>query len=163
MNGLRSQPSSIAHASTLPTDDLLIARSAARKELREYVRSNTGVELSADRLTIGFARRFATYKRANLVFKDLQRLRSIGAGKIQFVFSGKAHPRDKGGKQLIRDIFESAGQIADEIPVAFIENYNMKTGLMMTSGVDIWLNNPIRPMEASGTSGMSLHPQFHPV
>ena len=154
LNGWRSQPSSIAHASTLPTDDLLIARSTARKELREYVRSNTGVELSADRLTIGFARRFATYKRANLVFKDLQRLRSIGAGKIQFVFSGKAHPRDKGGKQLIRDIFESAGQIADEIPVAFIENYDMKTGLMMTSGVDIWLNNPIRPMEASGTSGM---------
>ena len=75
-------------------------------------------------------------------------------GKIQFVFSGKAHPRDQGGKQLIRDIFESAEQIADEIPVAFIENYDMHTGLMMTSGVDIWLNNPIRPMEASGTSGM---------
>ena len=84
----------------------------------------------------------------------MQRLRAIGAGKIQFVFSGKAHPRDKGGKQLIRDIFESAHQIADEIPVAFIENYDMHTGLMMTSGVDIWLNNPIRPMEASGTSGM---------
>ena len=105
-------------------------------------------------MTIGFARRFATYKRANLVFKDLERLRKIGAGKIQFVFSGKAHPRDQGGKQLIRDIFESAEQIADEIPVAFIENYDMHTGLMMTSGVDIWLNNPIRPMEASGTSGM---------
>ena len=89
-----------------------------------------------------------------MVFKDLERLRTIGAGNIQFVFSGKAHPRDQGGKQLIRDIFESADQIADEIPVAFIENYDMHTGLMMTSGVDIWLNNPIRPMEASGTSGM---------
>ena len=150
----RIQPESIAKAEALPTEDLMEARSKARKQLHDYVQSTTGVELFSDRLTIGFARRFATYKRANLVFKDLERLRKIGAGKIQFVFSGKAHPRDQGGKQLIRDIFESAHQIADEIPVAFIENYDMHTGLMMTSGVDIWLNNPIRPMEASGTSGM---------
>ena len=150
----RIQPESISNADTLPTKDLREARSNARNQLHDYVQSTTGVELFSDRLTIGFARRFATYKRANLVFKDLERLRAIGAGKIQFVFSGKAHPRDQGGKQLIRDIFESAHQIADEIPVAFIENYDMHTGLMMTSGVDIWLNNPIRPMEASGTSGM---------
>ena len=152
--GWRIQPESISNAKTLPTKDLMDARSNARRQLHDYVQSTTGVELFSDRLTIGFARRFATYKRANLVFKDLERLRAIGAGKIQFVFSGKAHPRDQGGKQLIRDIFESAHQIADEIPVAFIENYDMHTGLMMTSGVDIWLNNPIRPMEASGTSGM---------
>ena len=150
----RIQPESISNAKTLPTKDLMEARSNARSQLHDYVRSTTGVELFSERLTIGFARRFATYKRANLVFKELERLREIGAGKIQFVFSGKAHPRDQGGKQLIRDIFESAHQIADEIPVAFIENYDMQTGLMMTSGVDIWLNNPIRPMEASGTSGM---------
>ena len=154
LNGWRTQPELIAHANSLPKEVLTEARMTARAQLREYVRSTTGIELSPDRLTIGFARRFATYKRANLVFKDLERLRKIGAGKIQFVFSGKAHPRDQGGKQLIRDIFESAQQIADEIPVAFIENYDMHTGRMMTSGVDIWLNNPIRPMEASGTSGM---------
>ena len=154
LSGWRIQPESISNAKTLPTKDLMDARSNARRQLHDYVQSTTGVELFSDRLTIGFARRFATYKRANLVFKDLERLRAIGAGKIQFVFSGKAHPRDQGGKQLIRDIFESAQQIADEIPVAFIENYDMHTGLMMTSGVDIWLNNPIRPMEASGTSGM---------
>ena len=70
------------------------------------------------------------------------------------MFSGKAHPKDEGGKQLIRDIFASAKEVADDIPVAFIENYDMATGLAMTSGVDIWLNNPIRPLEASGTSGM---------
>ena len=150
----RIQPESISNAKTLPTKYLMEARSKARRQLHDYVQSTTGVELFSDRLTIGFARRFATYKRANLVFKDLERLRAIGGGKIQFVFSGKAHPRDQGGKQLIRYIFESADQIADEIPVAFIENYDMHTGLMMTSGVDIWLNNPIRPMEASGTSGM---------
>ena len=154
LTGWRIQPESISNAKTLPTKDLREARSNARRQLHDYVQSTTGVELFSDRLTIGFARRFATYKRANLVFKDLERLRAIGGGKIQFVFSGKAHPRDQGGKQLIRDIFESAHQIADEIPVAFIENYDMHTGLMMTSGVDIWLNNPIRPMEASGTSGM---------
>ena len=154
LNGWRTQPESIANAETLPTEELNQARATSRAQLRDYVLSTTGVELSPERLTIGFARRFATYKRANLVFKDLERLRRIGAGKIQFVFSGKAHPRDQGGKQLIRNIFESAEQIVDEIPVAFIENYDMHTGLLMTSGVDIWLNNPIRPMEASGTSGM---------
>lgn len=152
--GWRTQPEAISAARKLPTEALLEARNDARQNLREFVLSKTGVELSSERLTIGFARRFATYKRANLVFRDLERLRNIGAGKIQFVFSGKAHPRDKGGKQLIRDIYDSAEQIAEEIPVAFIENYDMETGLLMTSGVDIWLNNPIRPMEASGTSGM---------
>ena len=110
--------------------------------------------LHADRLTIGFARRFATYKRANLVFADLERLRRIAGGKVQFVFSGKAHPKDEGGKDLIRSVFDGAEAVADDIPVAFIEDYSMATGLAMTSGVDVWLNNPIRPMEASGTSGM---------
>ena len=154
VKGWKVNPKNLEHASSTPTANLLQARALARQELREYVRSTTDVELSSNRLTIGFARRFATYKRANLVFRDLKRLQAIGGGKIQFVFSGKAHPRDKGGKQLIRDIFASAEQIEDDIPVAFIENYDMRTGLMMTSGVDIWLNNPIRPMEASGTSGM---------
>ena len=118
------------------------------------VQTSTGVRLDKNRLTIGFARRFATYKRANLVFSDLERLREIGAGKIQFVFSGKAHPRDEGGKALIKSIFNSAKDLENEIPVAFLEDYSMATGLAMTGGVDIWLNNPIRPMEASGTSGM---------
>ena len=154
LNGWRTDPSSIAHATNISTEELLQARSNARSEFRDFVRLKTGITLSSDRLTIGFARRFATYKRANLVFKDLERLRNIGAGKVQFVFSGKAHPRDFGGKQLIQDIYDSAEHIAEDIPVVFIENYDMETGGMMTSGVDIWLNNPIRPMEASGTSGM---------
>ena len=152
--GWKEDPSQLGYAGRLPDAALLEARQANRRMLRELVRASTGVELAEDRLTIGFARRFATYKRANLVFSDLDRLRAFGADRIQFVFSGKAHPKDEGGKQLIRDIFESAGEIADEIPVAFIENYDMDTGLAMTTGVDIWLNNPIRPLEASGTSGM---------
>jgi alpha-glucan phosphorylase-like protein len=152
--GWKEDPSQLGYAGRLPDAALRDARQVNRRILRELVHASTGVELDEHRLTIGFARRFATYKRANLVFSDLERLRSIGAGRIQFVFSGKAHPKDEGGKQLIRDIFASAGEVAEDIPVAFIENYDMATGLAMTSGVDIWLNNPIRPLEASGTSGM---------
>ena len=152
--GWKEDPSQLGYAGRLPDAALQDARQVNRRILRELVHASTGVELDEQRLTIGFARRFATYKRANLVFSDLERLRSIGAGRIQFVFSGKAHPKDEGGKQLIRDIFASAGEVAEDIPVAFIENYDMATGLAMTSGVDIWLNNPIRPLEASGTSGM---------
>ncbi|MGB0802801.1 MAG: alpha-glucan family phosphorylase [Candidatus Poseidoniaceae archaeon] len=152
--GWREDPTKLAHAGKIPTEDLTGARDVARKVLRELVQTSTGVRLDKNRLTIGFARRFATYKRANLVFSDLERLREIGAGKIQFVFSGKAHPRDEGGKALIKSIFDSAKDLENEIPVAFLEDYSMATGLAMTGGVDIWLNNPIRPMEASGTSGM---------
>ena len=152
--GWKEDPSQLGYAGRLPDAALQDARKVNRRILRELVRASTGVELDEHRLTIGSARRFATYKRANLVFSDLERLRSIGADRIQFVFSGKAHPKDEGGKQLIRDIFDSAKEVAEDIPVAFIENYDMATGLAMTSGVDIWLNNPIRPLEASGTSGM---------
>ena len=154
LTGWRADPTTLAHAGRIPDEPLEMARNDSRSVLRDLVRAATGVELEEHRLTIGFARRFATYKRANLVFSDLERLRALGAGKIQFVFAGKAHPRDEGGKQLIRDIFQGASQVEQDIPVAFLEDYSMDTGLAMTSGVDIWLNNPIRPMEASGTSGM---------
>ena len=154
LHGWRNDPAILSHAGKIPDSALISARQQARAVLRDLVNASTGVELHEDRLTIGFARRFATYKRANLVFSDLERLRKIGAGKIQFVFAGKAHSRDEGGKQLIRDIFAGAEQISDEIPVAFLEDYSMATGLAITGGVDIWLNNPVRPMEASGTSGM---------
>ena len=154
LHGWRGDPTKLAHAGKIPTEELVESRGIARKVLRELVQTSTGVRLDKNRLTIGFARRFATYKRANLVFSDLERLREIGAGKIQFVFSGKAHPRDEGGKALIKSIFDSAKDLEQDIPVAFLEDYSMATGLAMTGGVDIWLNNPIRPMEASGTSGM---------
>ena len=152
--GWREEPNLLKEAGKLSNSGLAASRNTARQTLRELVQTSTGVKLDKNRLTIGFARRFATYKRANLVFSDLERLREIGAGKIQFVFSGKAHPRDEGGKALIKSIFESAKDLEHDIPVAFLEDYSMATGLAMTGGVDIWLNNPIRPMEASGTSGM---------
>ena len=135
-------------------EDLTIAKENSRNQLRYFVEKETGIQLDPEKLTIGFARRFATYKRANLIFKNLERLRNIGSNKIQFVFSGKAHSKDVGGKKLIQRIYEGAKEIQNEIPVVFLENYSMDTGLLMTAGSDIWLNNPIRPMEASGTSGM---------
>lgn len=152
--GWRKDPLLLSHAGRIPTPELVVARSKSRAILRDIVQSMSGVELHEDRLTIGFARRFATYKRADLVFHDLERLRQIGAGRMQFVFAGKAHPKDEGGKTLIRNIHAAAKKLGNDIPVVFLEDYSMATGLAMTSGVDVWMNNPVRPMEASGTSGM---------
>lgn len=151
--GWRADGALLEVAHTLSDTGLERARAESRAVLRELAMTMTGVELDGNRLTIGFARRFATYKRASLVFRDIKRLNEIGGGKIQFVFSGKAHPRDEGGKRLIKEVFSAAKELED-IPVAFLEDYSMATGLAMTSGVDVWLNTPVRPMEASGTSGM---------
>ncbi len=113
--------------------------------------------LREDALTIGFARRFATYKRAPLIFHDIDRLANIldGAGRpVQVIFAGKAHPRDMGGQAYAQRVFEMtrAPRLAGR--VAILEDYDMEIGRVLTSGADLWLNNPIRPMEASGTSGM---------
>ena len=150
----RKDPAKLVDNHLAPDDALMAARNTSRTILHDLVKVCTGVEFESNALTIGFARRFATYKRADLVFRNLKRLERIGAGKIQFVFAGKAHPRDEGGKQLISNVFEAATELQGKIPVAFLEDYSMETGRVMTNGVDIWLNNPVRPMEASGTSGM---------
>ena len=113
--------------------------------------------LNSEFLTIGFARRFATYKRATLLLKDLPRLKKIitdGKKPVQILFAGKAHPRDEGGKELIRRILQFKESLKNDIKIAYLENYDMQIGKLMTSGVDIWLNTPQPPMEASGTSGM---------
>jgi len=113
--------------------------------------------LDPDVLLIGFARRFATYKRADLLLRELGRLRELVGGDgrpVQFVFAGKAHPADRPGQSLIRRIWEASSQTDLMGRVLFVENYDMRIGRNMTQGVDVWLNNPRRPMEASGTSGM---------
>lgn len=113
--------------------------------------------LKQDVLTIGFARRFATYKRATLLFKDLNRLANIvnhAKHPVQFVFAGKAHPADTAGKEFIKQIFNIMQDPRFKGKVVFVEDYNMNLARYMVQGVDIWLNNPIRPLEASGTSGM---------
>ncbi len=114
---------------------------------------------TSDALTIGFARRFATYKRATLLFRDPDRLaRIVGNPErpVQFVFAGKAHPADGPGQEFIRQIIEYSKNPAFQNRLVFLENYDMNIGRRLTSGVDVWLNNPRRPLEASGTSGMKV-------
>ena len=109
-----------------------------------------------DALTIGFARRATAYKRADLAFYDVARLKSIteNTGRIQFVFAGKAHSKDWPGKELIKRIFSASSELKDSIKIAYLENYDMELAKMLISGVDLWLNTPRKPQEASGTSGM---------
>lgn len=115
--------------------------------------------LDPDALTIGFARRFATYKRATLIFKDIDRLIKIITNKdtpVQFIFAGKAHPKDEYGKAFIKEIIKFAKLPEFRRSIVFIENYDMAVARVLIQGVDVWLNNPRRPLEASGTSGMKV-------
>jgi starch phosphorylase len=107
-------------------------------------------------MTLGCARRAAAYKRIDLLFRDLGRLRKIAqqVGPFQVICGGKAHSRDEGGKALIRRVFEAAAALADIIPVVYLEEYDIALAKYLCSGVDLWLNTPQKPQEASGTSGM---------
>ncbi len=132
--------------------DQFVHRGASRTELRMV-----DEVLDPESLTIGFARRFATYKRANLILSDVERLvRLISAEgrKLQIIFAGKAHPRDNPGKDLIRQIVHIARSPELRRSVVFMEDYDMNAARYLVQGVDVWLNTPLRPMEASGTSGM---------
>jgi starch phosphorylase len=150
----RTEPHTLKHALQLPPQELLHARSQAKQALITYVNAETGAGFSPNILTLGFARRAATYKRATLLFRDIERLLHIGTHTLQCVFAGKAHPRDTDGHHLIQDIVRFSQTLGDKIRIAFIPNYNMWLGALITSGVDVWLNTPLRPHEASGTSGM---------
>ncbi|MBR5831456.1 MAG: alpha-glucan family phosphorylase [Bacteroidales bacterium] len=117
---------------------------------------DTVENINYNALTIGFARRFATYKRANLIFSNIERLKRIVSNPdhpIQFIFAGKAHPNDQGGKDLIRRIIEISKQPDFVGKIIFLENYDMSLAKYLIHGVDVWLNTPQRPLEASGTSG----------
>lgn len=106
-------------------------------------------------LTIGFARRAATYKRADLLLSNPDRLQWIARiGSLQIIYGGKAHPRDEGGKAMIRHVFEAAARLIDTIRTLYVEDCDLHWGGVLTSGVDLWLNTPQRPFEGSGTSGM---------
>jgi len=126
-----------------------------KQRLIDLVRTRTGVGLSVDRFTIGFARRMTAYKRPDLLFSDLKWLKAIAQRHpIQIVLAGKAHPNDGQGKQLIQTLHQHWRDLIDAIPVAYLPDYDMSTAQALVSGVDVWLNTPLRPMEASGTSGM---------
>ncbi len=110
--------------------------------------------MNPDVLTLGFARRATPYKRADLLFRDPQRLAEIAGGKLQVVYGGKAHPKDGGGKENIHRIIECARELGGQITIVYLQNYEMELALKIVAGVDVWLNTPLRPREASGTSGM---------
>jgi starch phosphorylase len=117
----------------------------------------SGALLDPEALTIGFARRFATYKRATLIFRDVRRLQRILNAEqrpVQLIFAGKAHPADGGGKQFIQEVYQYAQEPDFGGRVAFLEDYDLHMARFLVQGVDVWLNNPRRPNEASGTSGM---------
>ena len=147
---------SLRSALGLPPEEVWTAHLIAKHDLLEAVRQKTGLTLDEEAFTIGFARRATGYKRADLILSDLDRLRQIAknAGHFQIIYAGKAHPNDTGGKDIIRHIFHAKKALRKAVPVVFLDEYNLDLGGKITSGVDLWLNTPQFPLEASGTSGM---------
>jgi starch phosphorylase len=152
--GWANEPELFVRVGRIPDDELWEAHMEAKRTLVDYVNARTGAGMDYDTLTIGFARRATAYKRAHLLFRDIERLARIGAGKIQVIYAGKAHPKDTPGKSTIKYVFECIGKLRGRIKVVYLKNYDMDLALKMVSGVDVWLNTPQRPREASGTSGM---------
>ena len=153
--GWANEPELFVRSGNIPELELWEAHREAKRKLLEYVQQTTGVALDLNVLTLGFARRFTAYKRPHLLFSDIDRLIRINEKeKIQIIYAGKAHPHDDAGKILIQGIHGYRDKLKGKIDVAFLPGYNMDTALKLVSGVDVWLNTPLRPLEASGTSGM---------
>jgi glycogen phosphorylase len=152
--GWANEPELFVRVGRVPDEEIWSAHMEAKKVLFDYVRNAAGIDLNPDILTLGFARRATAYKRADLIFSDLERLIKIGDGRLQILYAGKAHPKDNTGKKLIENIFLMKERLKDKINMAYLQNYDMGIALKMVSGVDVWLNTPLRPREASGTSGM---------
>jgi starch phosphorylase len=146
----------LRHAFLIPLDELWEAHQREKQKLIDEVNRHTGAEFDVDVFTIGSARRATAYKRPMLLMTDTERLRRLATlwGGLQVVFSGKAHPRDGEGKELIRRIMQMEHELGPEVKVVYLPNYVMDVGKQLTAGVDLWLNTPRPPLEASGTSGM---------
>jgi starch phosphorylase len=150
-----NEPELLVRVDTVPEEELWEAHMKAKQDLLDFVHEKTAIQMDTNTLTIAFARRATEYKRASMIFSDLEKLREIQKqGRIQLIFAGKAHPRDEMGKRLIKDIFAYMGQLKKEIDIVYLENYTMQMAGKLVSGADIWLNTPLPPFEASGTSGM---------
>ncbi len=154
--GWRSDNPSLRNALRIPTEEIWQAHQVAKIHAIDEVNRRTNAHFDPDVFTIGFARRATSYKRADLLLSDPPRLREIAnrVGRLQIIFAGKAHPRDDAGKKIIQDIFQSRDTLRPEVLIVYLENYDWELGRTLTSGVDLWLNTPQPPMEASGTSGM---------
>lgn len=154
--GWKQDNFNLRYALSIPKQKVWDAHTEAKKRLLQHVNRETNVGMDANVITLGFARRASAYKRGDLLFHDIQRLKSISSniGSFQVIFAGKAHPQDQGGKELIKRIFIAKESVKREIRISYLENYDIDLGKMITSGVDVWLNTPEPPLEASGTSGM---------
>ena len=153
----RTDNLALRYAIDIPEDDIAAAHAVSKRALLDEVAARTGIALDAEVFTIGFARRVATYKRADLLFSEPERIAALAQkfGGLQILYAGKAHPADDPGKALIRRVVEMARQLdSAKLHVIYLENYEWSLGALLTGGVDLWLNNPKRPYEASGTSGM---------
>jgi starch phosphorylase len=146
----------LRYAIGIPLDEIQKAHAQSKRELLAEVEKRTGVRLHPAAMTLGFARRASAYKRADLLLTDIERLKSIASqvSPLQVVYAGKSHPRDESGKAIIRRIFEAAAALGDAVPVVYLEDHDMELAKCLCAGVDLWLNTPQKPQEASGTSGM---------
>ncbi len=154
--GWREDNFTLRAALNLPKEQVWEAHAEAKAALLERVNHETRVGMEANVLTLGFARRIADYKRADLLFHDIERLKALArsGGGVQLVFAGKAHPGDPSGVETIRAIFQAMQALKGHVRIAYLTNYDWSLGGLMTAGVDVWLNTPLPPKEASGTSGM---------
>ncbi len=152
----RNSSLSLRNALNIPLSEIWSAHQKAKRRLLDYIYKTEGTKLSATVFTIGFARRFTKYKRPTLLFSNMEELLKINdtVGKIQIVFAGKAHPNDLEGKEMIKEIFNLKKKYSKRIKIVFLEGYDMDLARLMVAGVDVWLNTPTPPQEASGTSGM---------
>ena len=153
--GWANEPELFVRAGSIPEQEVWEAHKKAKSKLLAFVQQTTGIIMDPNVLTIGFARRTTGYKRPHLFFSDINRLLKINEkGRIQIIYAGKAHPYDENGKKLIQGIYSYRDKLKGKISVAFLPGYDMDIALKLVSGVDVWLNTPLQPLEASGTSGM---------
>ncbi len=154
--GWRQDNFALRSALSIPREEIWRAHQGAKQALLDRVARETGAPMDTEVFTIGFARRATAYKRADLLFSDLDHLREVAerAGGLQIIYAGKAHPQDQGGKEIIQRVIRAGKQIGDRVRVVYLLNYDIALAKLLTSGVDLWLNTPQPPLEASGTSGM---------
>jgi starch phosphorylase len=153
--GWANEPELFVRSGIIPELELWEAHREAKRKLMEYVGQATGEVMDPNDLTIGFARRATAYKRPHLLFRNIDRLLQIvEKGNLQIIYAGKAHPHDDNGKRIIQGIHEYRQRLRGKVKIAFLPGYDMDIALKLVSGVDVWLNTPLRPLEASGTSGM---------
>lgn len=154
--GWREDNASLRYALKIPRSSVQAAHLEAKRTLLDRVRHDSGKHMSEESFTIGFGRRATPYKRAGLLLRDPERLSRLAreVGPIQIVYAGKAHPRDDAGKDMIREIVATFAHLGQEVSAVYLADYDMELAKLMISGVDLWLNTPEPPLEASGTSGM---------